>query len=132
MKNILYLLCWVVTFFSCSNSNQDTSASQNQINTLYKVYKVDSINSYYLIYVSKRDTNYKIVSKREFTENCNKITKGDYYDFNLSSMSIGEIMSPGFANCIWVDSTTKVCLEDSIFDLKSASNIKGLCYETKK
>ncbi len=97
MKNktiIIYFLCCVVANFSCSGGNQNAPDPLNQTDTSYKVYRIDSINNYYILYVSKKDTNYKIISEKEFSENCNRINKDNYYDFELSSMSIGEIMTP--------------------------------------
>jgi hypothetical protein len=127
MRNKLMIIC-VLNFaainFCCSGANHDTYQGE----PMYKVYKIDSINNYYTIYISKNDSSYKIISKRELTDSCNRIKEGNYYDFELSSLSIGEIMTPGFANCLWVDSVTKICMEDSIRDLKSANNVKGLCY----
>jgi hypothetical protein len=100
--------------------------------TSYKVYKIDSINNFYLIYASKKDAHIKIISAKEYHEKCKRIQKGNYYDFELFSMLSNEEIMPGLANCVMVDSITKIYLEDSILDLKSATNIKGLCFVRKE
>lgn len=50
----------------------------------YTVYKIDSVNNYYLVYLSSEGKNYKVVSKKEEASKCKKIKLGDKY--NLSSL----------------------------------------------
>jgi hypothetical protein len=97
-----------------------------------KIYKIDSINNFYVIYGIKKNTRYKIVSKKEQHNNCNPIRPNSYYSFQLSSMlyTIGNIrIAPGAPiGCVIVDTATEVCLEDSIYDLYFSKSLKGLCY----
>lgn len=105
---------------------------------LYKVYKIDSINSFYLIYARKGDSIYKIVSKKKQHQVCNTtiITNGKY-EFKLHSQSynpktgkLDELPENVLlVSCFYYDDLTKICLErDSINDLHYADNVEGLCF----
>ena len=104
---------------------------------LYKVYKIDSINNYYLIYAKKKDSLYKLVSKKQVTGNCANIGLNQEYAFSLTSIwnqnitIEGRNISPSLTphvSCLSFDDSTKICLEkDSINDLFHADNIRGLC-----
>lgn len=106
----------------------------------YTVYKIDSINSYYLIYAKKGDSIYKIVSKKVKITKCSKVTTNHNYAFKLHSSlynkQIGtkKILAQNslLVNCFYYDKVTSICLEgDSIRDLYSAENLKGLYYQSK-
>src|SRR5436189_6339627 len=122
------LFFWAFLNLSCSdNHHSDSYKNTND----YKVYKIDSIKNYYLIYALKKNVRFKIISSKEFNENCKEIKQESYYDFRLTSLlhSFGvEEIAPGSAGCVYVDSVTKICIEDSIYDLYSGDNIKGLCF----
>jgi hypothetical protein len=103
----------------------------------YKVTRVDSINNWYLIYAVKGDTTYKIVSRKEGKQECNKISVGDYYRFILhsrrkSAPTIGGVrMVPQNyldISCYSYDEDTRICLEEGVYDLYGAENIKGMRY----
>ena len=107
----------------------------NYDSIIYKVYKIDSINSYYIIYAKSGSAVFKIVTSKESAKNCNKIVVDKSYEFHLHSvLSVnGESVIP--ANQInevtgfRIDNITTISLEgDSIMDLFFADNIKGLCY----
>lgn len=103
----------------------------------FKVYKIDSINTYYLIYAKNKSELYKIVSKKEVTQNCNQIQVNHLYSFNLESIWRKQILmgkinvSPSenpHINCLYFDDSTLICVErDSINDLYKAKNLNGLC-----
>jgi hypothetical protein len=105
----------------------------------YKVYKIDSINLFYLIYARRGNSIYKIVSKKVSKLNCdNSINIGKNYDFKLHSQSYNpetgkqdELPENSLlVNCFYYDSITTICVErDSITDLFYAENLKGLCYK---
>lgn len=111
--------------------------SSNQQLTTFRVYKIDSINSYYLIYAKKGVSIYKIVSKKVRVTKCDKININSNYGFKLhSSLHDRQIGAMKFlaqnsllVNCFYYDKLTSICLEgDSIRDLYSAENLKGLCF----
>lgn len=141
MKNLLFFLILV----SCGQSKltHDNTKYENQIplqikDTIsYKVFKIDSINSYYLIYARKGDSLYKIISKKDTIDNCNQIILYGEYNFNLHSILTNKITGQTeeqaqnslLVNCFVFDKQTTICLErDSINDLDYADNIKGLCF----
>lgn len=108
-----------------------------KLETSYKVFKIDSINSWYLIYARKGDSLFKIVSKKTIITGCSTIQINEQYDFHLHSRIYGyaiggKVMLPQntlLVNCFSFDDSTNICLErDSINDLHYADNVKGLCF----
>lgn len=132
MKHLFFLAAFI--FVSCSLSKQINN--KQMTDNIYKVYKIDSVHSYYLVYAKRGDTLYKIVSKKQWQRNSNKIYVGGQYDFLLHSVWHQKIMignvdvSPSnmpHITCMNFDDSTAICLEkDSINDLFIASNLKGL------
>jgi|LakMenEpi03Aug12_release.lakeMendotaPanAssembly.Ray.scaffolds.fasta_scaffold299590_2 hypothetical protein len=139
LRNSLFLS---IFFLSCiqlkDTPSNNALRNERSDDFLYKVYKIDSINSYYLVYSVKRDTLYKIVSKKEFNLVGNQVMVGKNYPFQLSSIwtkpiIIGEVnASPSVTphvTCLSFDDSTKICLEkDSINDIHQASNLRGLYF----
>ena len=137
MKNIILLL--FIFFASCGKS-VFTNKGNNLNLTSYKVYKIETINDYYLIYATKKDSLYKIVSKKESsTSNCTKIRLNNYYNFKLHSRrenapTIGGVkLNPVNyldVHCYMYDKDTKICIDtkNGIYDLYYADNVKGLCF----
>ena len=137
MNKILIIVGGIV--FVCFNiiciNNYNTQGTSGNHDTLYHVYKIDSINNFYLIYAYKRGAKYKIVSQKRHCEINDKILKNGYYDFDLFSIIYGSEdlpLHPGSVGSIKVDSLTIISLEDSIYDLFSAKNVKGLCFIKEK
>lgn len=139
MKKIFFLII-VLDIFSCTHTkNVNIIPLDNSIhftgNNLFNIYKIDSINSYYVIYAKKNSTIYKIVSKKEILPDCSRIYSGKGYTLNLISIwnkqnKIGEVeITPSaHINCKSLDDSTKVCIERGyINDIYIAENLKGLC-----
>lgn len=107
-------------------------------NANYLVSKVDSINDYYLVYLIKSDSTYKVVSHKPLIseEKCNKIKLGSSYPFLLrSTLSwTGDLkrLSPKYnpqIGCVAFDDSTSICVEKGMVrDLFSADNLQGLCF----
>jgi hypothetical protein len=108
----------------------------------FEVYKIDSVGTYYLIYASRADTLFKIVSKMIKNSNCADIKVNEKYNFSLHSIwtqpiILGNInVSPSqtpHVTCLSFDSLTTICLErdKGIYDLFDCKNIRGLCYLIK-
>jgi len=132
MKKFTLIICLLSLF-----SLQCKIFHQGQNTTAYRVYKIDSIKSYYLIYAQKDQLRYKIVSKKANVE-CRSIVVNRLYDFELHSMtqingvSITPSASKYEVSGMSVDDSTTVNFEkDTQWDLYYANNIKGLCF-TKK
>jgi len=95
---------------------------------VYKVYKIDSIGSWNLIYVKHKGHRYKIVAHKEIGAEGIKIKKHRSYPLKLHSIIYGEMFAYG-VRCFNFDNTaTVICLERNkdIFDLLRAENLKGL------
>lgn len=131
---IFYIL---LTLFSCNSSknvNQDKKETSS-----YLVKEISSINNWNIIYVTKQDSIYKIVTKKENNKNCEKIIVGKSYTFKLNSRkkNVPEIngvkISPVNSldiQCYSYDEKTDICIEPEkgVYDLYHTDNIKGLCY----
>lgn len=124
-----------LTIFSCSNAKKISKEND----TLYKVKKIEKINSWYVIYVIRQDTLSKIISKSDtiIGKNCSVIEVGKSYRFTLKSHkenapTINNVkLDPvGYVGCYQFDSETSICLEpeNGIFDLFITANLKGMCY----
>src|SRR5207249_4336909 len=120
--------CIVFALFNlkCTN-NQNVRTTSKSYDTSYHVYKIDSINNFYLIYADKNGLKYKIVSQKESCEFNDRILKDRYHDFDISSIIYNSEelpIHPGSVGSIKVDSQTTISLEDSIHDLYSARNVR--------
>jgi hypothetical protein len=119
--------------FGCVSSLQKSTVRKRL--GFYTVYKIDSINTYYIIYAKKDSFLYKIVSKRIQPGHAERILVNGKYQFNLHSITkeikIGEKVYklPLNVSCFSYSDSTKICLErDSINELSHAENIKGLYF----
>lgn len=112
-----------------------TGTAYNNTDSLFNVFKIDSINAYYLIYAKKDKSIYKIVSKKEAIIGYNKIEPRNRYYFKLYSIiSNRKVASTSIlpqnsllVNCYSFDDTTQICLENGqLRELYLAENLKGL------
>lgn len=136
MKNLIVLLFLIS--ISCSQYKDTTTQKQPNKNEaeMYRVIKIDSINNFYLVYAKKNDTLYKIVSKKEQSDDCKKIKVNNQYKFKLISnresapIIRGIKIAPINVDCFAFDKETTICTEKDkgIYDLYFAKNIKGLCF----
>lgn len=108
----------------------------------YNVYKIDSVNNYFLIYAKKNNSHYKIVSEKKELKCKEKIRINAGYRFSLQSIWTQEIwigninVSPSLTphvTCLAFNDSTTICIErDSINDLFRAHNLTGLCISKSK
>ncbi len=135
MKCLLTFVSIILVAYALST----TAGSRHYITQTeisYRVYKIDSINSFYLIYAKGRDSLFKIVSKKESDIIGNKIEVDKAYSFKLHSsltdFRIGNVLiSPRNleVNCFSYYDETQICYEgDSIRDLFHADNLRGLYF----
>lgn len=134
MKKFSILLS-LILFASCQTYKKKTYKINDK--SSYEVYKLDSINNYYLIYAKKTETLYKIISNKEKIKDCHSIRIGVKYKFKIHAVSdnaptIGGLkikpMNYLDVACYQFDKQTKICREDGMYDIYYADNIKGLCY----
>ncbi|SIT26013.1 hypothetical protein SAMN05421786_11712 [Chryseobacterium ureilyticum] len=136
MKNTIItmeIICFALLIFSCKSKDISIDNSFKQ----YRVYKIDSLNNFYLIYAKKDKELYKIVSKKVSNNSCNKVLKpGSSYDFIIHSINknapvIGGIkiapINSADINCYQFDKETSICKEAGVNDLYFADNIIGKC-----
>ncbi|PUZ29390.1 hypothetical protein DCC81_08060 [Chitinophaga parva] len=140
MMAMKYSLITAVLLFAGSSSNMANAQNyRREERKGYTVYKVDSINSYYLIYARKADSIYKIVSKRggNHGDNLVRIAVDSTYNFILHSSLLNRkignavllLQNTLLVNCFSYDNETRICLEgDSIRDLYNAEDIKGIYF----
>lgn len=130
----LFFLLITINFFSCSNLRNSTK--ENHYQHIYQITKIDSINNWYIIYANKQDSIFKIVSgKARCKSPKNKLKIGNCYNFSMYSIwrapiKIGELTIANYPDTrgFSLDKETVVFMEDSIHDLCSTKNLKGLCY----
>ena len=139
MKRFVPIL--IILIISCVSRRVPNSHFPKTTDTLYKVYKIDSINSYYLIYAKFGKNLYKIVSKKETFIGLNRIERNKYYSFKLNSIlanrqiGLKSILSQNslLVNCFTFDDTTQICLDGGgIKDLYYSVNIKGVFFLSEK
>jgi hypothetical protein len=120
--------------FTCRPSNV-----YQQNRDSYEVVKIDSINNYYLVYCTKDDSIFKIVSHQPLVrvKKCIRVKTGSSYPFLIHS--ILDNLPAGFENlspkrnpqinCVGFDDSTSICVEDGMVrDLFTADNLQGLCF----
>lgn len=133
-----FVLLFITLFGVNCNSQQKVLESQRTMEEYY-VYKIDSIDNYYLVYAKKQDAIFKIVSKKETLKKCDLIKINNSYHFDLyadSSVPLitGEIIAPVSyydVVCHVLENGTEICTDgkNGIYDLYYVRNLKGLCIE---
>ena len=134
MRKHLFIVLTLILLFSCNNKVKSLlSVVNDNHEKFYKVYKIDSINNYYLIYLNDKQYNYKVVSEKADNINCReKIKVNRKYRLELVSITrsmLGDhFLSYHHLGGITLGNTQiRIERENSIIDLYYAKNIKGLC-----
>lgn len=137
MKTIFIIILLLISYITIGSNNSNYLLQQKSIK--YKVYKIDSLNNYYLIYAKNENAIFKIVSKKDNSIKKCKIRINKFYKFNLHSILKAKGISIIPANQIYevsgwrVDDNTNIDFEgDSIRDLYIGDNIKGLYFIKKR
>jgi uncharacterized protein YtpQ (UPF0354 family) len=135
MRKLIVLL-FIITI-SCSSQmkhNSQRIITITDVDNLYKITKIDSVNSFYFIYCNKGEKTYKIISEKiDEKYKIDKIMENKYYRFQLTSFpdySKNDNPLTGFNSiepCFMLDKQTKVCKEQGI-ELFITKNLKGLYY----
>ena len=130
--NIL-ALCMLLLYFSTKEDkiNGIEASSFDKVtncDSLFSVFRVDSIDNYYLVYAKMNNLKYKIISKKD---SCiNKIQFQKLYKLSLKSVFSGVSSYTRLSlSCYTFDNNTIICIEkDSINDLYVTENLRGLCF----
>ena len=133
MKKIIILFLITVAL-SCNGKrkilHQDTTLDKFQEHK-YLVDRVDSINNFYILYISDEYFKYQVISNKSNNINYERVHEGKYYHFKLSAnllepKTVAAVNSYDLKNCNDVDSVTRICRERYMSGLFYASNLKGL------
>lgn len=113
------------------NGNSSELEITKDSNNKFKVVKIDSIANLYLIYASKEEKYYKIVSKKTHSSNlnCNRISTSSLYDFKLDTLYSYKEFFGQHVDGVEIDGITVHFETDSIMELYGSTSIKGLCYK---
>jgi len=97
----------------------------------YEVIKLDSVNQFYLVYLERNDSVFKVLSKKEGTINCQSIQIGKDYDFKLTSWFKPEEIHLRLRMAgVKIENTYIAIERDSsiVSDLFTTENLIGKCY----
>ncbi len=115
------------------------SCFANSRESIYKVYRIDSVNSFYIIYCSKDAQNYKIVSEKKDVSSNDfvRVEVGGFYNLILKSLPGKGSENPLTNNssllisCYMFDKDTENCREPGINGLFTSPNLVGLYISSK-
>ena len=132
MKYLLAIPLTLIFISSCLSTHNVGIFSQN----LYRIKKIKEEKTLYVIYATKNDSIFKIISmKNDTIRNCNKIRTNKYYKIDLEQLlpvdhnyyaSYLEISGMGFAGGVNVLVESK-----SHYALYLALNLDGLCIKNE-
>lgn len=135
-----YILILLYTIISCKSHHAKEQKNNNSFDSVnYTVYKIDSLDNYYLIYAKYNESLYKIVSKKINSYDCNKIKLNLTYQFKIIPVKmdrhrVNDTTISYLSRyehsllCYYFDGKTRICVERYMNDLYFADNIKGLCF----
>lgn len=143
MKIMFRLSCCILFLWSC-NAKQELVRSSLQFSeeNYYTVDQIKREKNIYIIYASKNNKPYKILSKRKFSIFCirqEKIHCGGTYRLQLDSLLPREIMGikmmpPGIGGPTglrYLSIDVFIEPEKNIWDLFEANNLNGLFIKKK-
>ena len=136
MKVFLIFFPLLFTISCCISRTSQVKIRQEEG---YKIYRIDSINSFYLIYCEKEGQKYKIVSKKadDIPKGSKKIEIGESFNLTLKLFPEENKNNP-LANssilvdCFTFDPNTTICKENGMHGLHTTENLKGLFYNINK
>lgn len=128
MKKSIIISVLLILACCKTKTTSNLIIDKNEIST-YKIKKIDSIENVYIIYARKTDSLFKIVSVKTESNDCKKIEVGKSYNFELKTAFINKTTSPLHLAGIIYHNTPINLERDSINDIYTSVNLKGLCYE---
>ncbi|MEO1013187.1 MAG: hypothetical protein AAFX53_17985 [Bacteroidota bacterium] len=146
MRTYIFVLLALVVGTSCRSYKQQESPSPNKVDfstkVAGKVYKIDSVDDYHLVYLSDDKTSYKIISKKSSRTGCKEVALNGEYELKVVPLLSDAPPSSGNSNipvpinhldiekCVEYGDI-KICTEPGISNLYSSPSLTGLCL-TKK
>ena len=133
MKNskILLLYGFIATMISISCRTNYPYRNSRDASRDFVVNKIDSISDCYLIYARRNDTLFKIISQKKTSQSCNRIVVNSRYAFSLVPILYDGAVKISSNNIggVYVNDSTIIRVEgDSVRELYTSKNIKGLCF----
>jgi len=95
----------------------------------YKVVRIDSIGTVYLIYAQKDNLVYKIVSAKVESGDCKNIKVNGEYGFHLFTRFFSSRKTAPNITGVEVNGTTVHVEDGCVDDLFNSINVKGLCIQ---
>ncbi|WP_298900947.1 hypothetical protein [uncultured Psychroserpens sp.] len=133
-----YLIITIVIVFTFGSDTRNVKKDQIQNSKKnYKVFKIDSIGSFYLVYLRKGNLNYKVISEKlKKKESSDLIEVGEEYNLSLYSIFNQKLkinnkevrVVPLIANCVQFEKDINICKEKDlgINDLHYTPDLRGL------
>lgn len=134
-RYIFILILITLTTTSCAGQKRELK-NEKSIKTItgnFVITKIDSTASYYLIYGSKKEDSYKIISRKEVKQNGLKTLEiGKSYLLSLKNF-IQPNNNPltGYSSsdpCFFLDDKTEICREKDVFGPYMTEDLIGLYY----
>jgi hypothetical protein len=108
------ILCLLFLGFILTSKGQDLD---------YTISKIEKVRKYFVVYASRNDSLFKIVSKKKGLFQLGKIRKGRAYRFKLRAL---QFLSGPEIDCMGFGKKTIVCREEEYDELHIATNLIGL------
>lgn len=140
MSRVAIFLLFLCFWFSCRPkkelvNNKSAAVPLANLREIYKVVRIDSIKTVYVIYARKGNELFKIVSIKN-SDSCKRISVGEVHAFVLMSRVPknfnGQDISPRTVphlTGIHVNGVDIRFEPDSIKDIYMAVNLNGLCMQ---
>jgi hypothetical protein len=131
------IIIFTLLILSCSLSKSSTLGAPSytqfeDTNAVYKIYKIDSINSWYVIYARNGEYRYKIISQKCPPSQGVRIRKNKSYNLRLISTRHYPNAPTNYLDisCFMLDEQTSMCLEPrkEIYDVHYTKDLKGLYF----
>lgn len=124
-----------LTASSCAGQKRELKSkkSNKTITDTLVITKIDSTTSYYIIYASKKEDLYKIISRKAVKQNrLETLEIGKSYLLSLKHY-IQQNNNPltGYSSsdpCFFLDDKTEICREKDVFGPYTSEDLKGLYY----
>jgi hypothetical protein len=94
----------------------------------FEIWRIDSVQSVFIIYAKRNDSIIKIVSKKEMLNDCKPIFKGQLYNLNVESLLKHTSSKRHIGGVKYSGILVKLEGGEVIWDLFVSEDLKGLCY----
>ncbi len=134
MKKIIFIACTILcSIYGCNCSKNANTSNKYQMSdgtyNQYEIYKIDSLENLYVIYLKKTNSIFKVVSDKPNYKLCNRIKVGQLYDLKIKSVIPSNLPQKNhIAGFVYSGTLVKLKGENTVWDLFVSENFSGLCY----